>query len=161
MEGSIQAKAQRLKLAQYAQATISRNAWSSTVSEWRMIKEDPKATSWSTGYVMWNNLDFIQPKNGLIDNRAFFLINVPFLRWEDVLQSMSRSFPLPWWKMSNQTLWYKTLVFEKLCCYREFIHSFIQCLFSSQVFLAPIKSQSCTKYRELLVSITNMASVPR
>ena len=52
MEGSIQAKAQRLKLAQHAQATISRNAWSSTVSEWRMIKEDPKATSWSTGYVM-------------------------------------------------------------------------------------------------------------
>ena len=30
----------------------SRNAQSSTGSEWRMIKEDPKATPWSTGYVM-------------------------------------------------------------------------------------------------------------
>jgi len=52
VEGRIQAKAQRLKLAQHAQATISRDARTSTFSEWRMIKEEPKATSWSTGYVM-------------------------------------------------------------------------------------------------------------
>lgn len=98
MGGREQAEAQRLELAQRAHEAVSRSAWSSTGYEWRMIKDDTKATSWSIWYVMRNNLDFIPPKNGLIgkdNSRAFFLINVLFLRCEDVLRSTSRSFPLP------------------------------------------------------------------
>lgn len=103
----------RLELARDVHETVSRNAW----KKHRLWTEN--GARWSKNHIMghwvyrekFSGLYPTGKKNGSIgidNSRAFSLINVFFLSWENVLKSTSRSFLLPgrrWamWEPSGTT----------------------------------------------------------